>query len=122
MGEAKEEPGAILVRAAERECIPVVVGRCGESAQREGAIAGITKGPARGRLELCDVHPCGAGELDRGSPVEGQDLGVVLRATERRDPLGHTLVFGGAVCSCDLSVRDVADERVREGELAFALK
>ena len=46
---------------------------------------------------------------------------MVLGTAERLDPLGDAPVLRGALGARDLPVRDVADERVRERELALAL-
>ena len=46
---------------------------------------------------------------------------MILGATERLDPLGDAPMLRGSIGARDLPVRDVADERVRERELALAL-
>ena len=51
-----------------------------------------------------------------------EHLGVVLRTAEAVDPLRDGAVPLRAVGARDLAVRDVANERVRERELALALE
>ena len=46
---------------------------------------------------------------------------MILRAAERVDPLGDGSMLRGALGAWNLPVRDVADERVREGVLGLAL-
>ena len=50
----------------------------------------------------------------------GEHLGVVLRPSQRLDPLGRVPVLLGAVCPRDLAVGDVAKEDVSEGVLGLA--
>ena len=51
-----------------------------------------------------------------------EHLGVVLRTAEAVDPLRDGAVLLRAVGTWDLAVGDVANERVRERELALALE
>ena len=51
-----------------------------------------------------------------------EHLGVVLRTAEAVDPLRDSAVPLRAIGTWDLAVRDVANERVRERELALAFE
>ena len=85
------------------------------------AVAGFAEGEPSAVREIGGVPPGGAGELERRVPVVGEHLGVVVRPSERLDPLGDAAVLLGAVGAGDLPVGDVANEGVRERELGLAL-
>ena len=72
--------------------------------------------------DLVVVPSGGPHELERGTPVVREHLRVILRSAEAVDPFGHGAMPLSAVGAGDLSVRDVADERVRERELALAFE
>ena len=48
----------------------------------------------------------------------GEHLGVILGTTEAGDPLRRPAVLRRTVGACNLPVGDVADESMRERELA----
>ncbi len=52
----------------------------------------------------------------------GEHLGVILRTPEPGDPLRSDAVLRDALGARDLSIRDVADERVSKRKLALALQ
>ena len=93
-----------------------------EAVQRIGAIAGVAKREARPLGELVIVAARRADELECRAPVVREHLRVVLRPTKARDPLGTCAVPLRPVRARDLPVGDVADERMREGELALAFE
>jgi hypothetical protein len=53
--------------------------------------------------------------------VVGEHLGVVFGTAERLDPLGDAAMLRSPVRAGNLTVGDVANERMGEGELALAL-
>jgi len=53
--------------------------------------------------------------------VVGEHLGVVVRSPEALDPPGDLTVLLHPVWTGDLSIRDIANERVGERKLRLAL-
>src|SRR5205823_3629892 len=101
----------------------VVVSRCfGEGVEGEGAVASCTESEASRGNQVDGLEPGCRRELERRAPMVGQKLSAVLGSTERLDPESDLSVLYCATCACDLAVRDVAYESVRERELVLALE
>lgn len=106
----------------ELECLAVVPLGRKKGVERERTVAGFAQRNARMLHELGpSVGSCRSRELERGRPVMGEHLGMVVRSAEALDPLGDAPVLLRAVGPRDLPVGDVPHERVRERELALAV-
>ena len=88
----------------------------------EGAVASCTESEASRGDQVDGLEPGCRRELERRAPMVGQKLSAVLGSTERLDPESDLSVLYCATCACDLAVRDVAYESVRERELVLALE
>src|SRR5207302_5200212 len=109
----------ILV-VTEVECLPAVALGLIERVQRRGTLAGFAERAARALGDRSDVHsrrPC---ELECIDVVMRDCLGVILRTTERLDPLGCAQMLLRSLGTWDLPVRNVADEQMLERELRFS--
>src|SRR5438067_9654865 len=118
---AKHELAALgIVSRRQRERVHVVVLSLRERVERGRPVSRLSQRDSRAALDRGDVETCGPRELERALVVMRDRLGVVFGTAERLDPLGGSPVLLRAISARDLAVRDVADERVLEGELALA--
>src|SRR3954449_12279032 len=92
-----------------------------ERAQPGRPLAGVPEGAARSPLELIRLGAGRPRELEAPQVVVREQLGVVLPASERLDPIGGEAVLAAALGARDLRVGDVANEGVAERVLAFVL-
>jgi hypothetical protein len=111
----------LVVAGPQLERLLVLCRRNREAVERKCAVACIAEGEPRPGLELHILTAGGTNELEGCAPVMREHLGVVLRASETRDPLGGPAMLVGPVTAGDLPVRDVPDERMGEGELGRAV-
>src|SRR6185437_13067840 len=73
-------------------------------------------------LDEVAVVPAGdSRQLERGPPVIGNRLRVIVRPAERLDPLGDAPVLACALAPGHLPVGHVADEHVRKRVLLLTL-
>src|SRR5581483_9240759 len=113
----REEQKTPLVVVARRELERTPVERDGVviGTERARAVAGGAQRFARRPLEQRRVRPRRTRELERLCIVVCDQVGPLSAA--RGDPLGGEAVLLAARSTWELCVRDVADERVPEGEL-----
>ncbi len=121
-GQLEQQFGPLGVVRPERERILVLRHGNGVAVERERAIARRAQRASRAIDDLVVVSAGGADELERRAPVVREHLGVVIRSAEAADPLGDGTVPLRAIGAGDLAVRDVANERVRERELALTFE
>jgi len=106
---AEQQSGPLrVVRRPERKRLRVVTLGGVINVESEGAVAGLAQGEARALGQITGRSACGLRQLERGTPMVGEHLGVVFGAAERLDPLGDEPVLLGSLAAGDLSVGDVA--------------
>src|SRR6266508_3252487 len=106
-----------IVFRPESERATVEAGGGGVRAQRGRPVARAAEREPGARRELGRRLSCGLCELERRGVVVCEQLGVILLAPERLDPLGGRDVLVGACGSRDLPVTDLANEHVPVREL-----
>ena len=114
----QQPPLLVILRAELEGACERLLGPVDVEAERP--LAGQRQLPDRLRLERAGVGRAGgAGELERGQVVVGENVGQVLcpLARHRLEPGGRALVPLGARRAGDLRVTDVSDQRVPEPEL-----
>ena len=117
---SKEQVGSLgIVLGPQLERFVVVPLGRRKRVQSEGAVSGFSEREPGTVCEIGAVAAGGPGELERRAPVMSQHLGVVIGSAEAFDPLGDLGVLVRAVGARNLPVRDVTDERVREGDLGL---
>ena len=121
-GPAEQEVGPLVVVGPQLERLLVLRGGDGEAVQGERAVPRVAQREPRALGEVVVLTTGSPHELERRAPVVREHLRVILGTAEARDPLGGRAMSPGTVGTGDLPVRDVADERVGEGELALALE
>ncbi len=119
----EQELGPLGVVRPERERVLVLRRRdrdsCSDANARSPAVA---QGEARALDDLVVAATRRADELERRAPVVREHLGVVLGTAEAVDPLGDGPVLRARSARGIWPYDDVADERVRERELALAFE
>ena len=119
-GEEELRALFVVVRP-EGESVLVLRCRRRKAVQPVRSIAGGAHCEPRSCDELVVASTRCADELERGAPVVREHLGMVLGPAETLDPLRRVSVLLGTIGAGDLSVGDVANERVGERELRLAL-
>ena len=118
----EEELGVVgIVRRGQRERRREVLRGGSMCVERERPVPGLAERVARSLRNRRVIASRGASQFQGGGPVVGEHLGVVFGTAERLDPLGDTAVLRSPVRAGNLTVGDVANERMGEGELALAL-